>query len=68
MKWFLVTRTEYSGYDCDGHQVSYIVAANSAEEARSLFDPDESWEPMKTTVEELTFPDLNRKRKAFIYR
>jgi len=29
MKYFILTREEYSGYDCDGHFVRYIVAAEN---------------------------------------
>lgn len=65
MRWFTVLQQEYSGYDCDGHDVDYIVAANSPEEAASLFPRGIFDDPVK--VYELTLPDLARKKKPFIY-
>ena len=36
MQYFLITLEEYSGYDCSGHYVKHIVAANRGEEAKTM--------------------------------
>lgn len=64
MRYYVVTTTEYSGYDCGGHRVKYIVAANSTEEANNML-PVEPWND-SNEVKELILPSLDRKRKAFI--
>jgi hypothetical protein len=65
MKWYIATKLEYSGYDCTGHDMPYLVAANSKEEVLELFarlyKDDEIVE-----VKEFVLPDMSKKRKAFI--
>jgi hypothetical protein len=62
MKWYVVVQTEYSGWDCTGHEIPYLVAANSKAEALALFNQD--IDPLH--ILELNLPDLSRKKKAFI--
>ena len=64
LRFYLVATTEYSGYDCSGHRMQYIVAASSPEEADSMF-PIEDWEE-KNKVVEFSLPDLSHTKKAFV--
>ena len=74
MRFFVVHREEFSGYECDGHMQTYIVAANTKEEAfallddRSDYEKERNWFPHTKLddVVEFELPSLRRKKKPFI--
>ena len=61
MQWYLVRREEFSGYDCNGHWVNHIVAANSSEEAVAMYKTEYEGDIIK--VIEFELPDISRKKK-----
>lgn len=67
MKLYKVVRKEFSGYECDGHDVIHLVYANSPEEAASLFPKDNGdlW-GTEEYEEEYKLPEVGKKRKGFI--
>jgi hypothetical protein len=66
MKWYLVSIEEFSGWECSGHTVDYLVAANSADEAKAQLKTGESWFDEDMRVAELELPNLTRKKKPFV--
>lgn len=66
MKYFLVFKTEYSGYECEGHRQTYIVAANTPEEAKNILSPEGENPYDRMTTQELILPNLERKKKPFV--
>lgn len=64
LKWFVVLVMEYSGYDCSGHEVPHIVAAENEEQALTLVSYEE-WYNGKPIVKEFVLPDLKLKKKPF---
>ena len=62
MKWWIVVVEEFSGYDCDGHDVKHIIMAHSAEEAVTYAKEKIYCERVYSAVE-LTLPDPSRHRK-----
>lgn len=67
MTYFVVLRKEYQGWECDGHEIPYIVAAHTEEEARGLFPPDiDDCHDQTIAVWHLALPDLTRRKKPFI--
>lgn len=67
LKWFVVYIEEFSGYDCNGHESPYLVAANSKEEAEKMFASDSYGEPRRIAVE-FALIDLRRRKKPFVMR
>lgn len=67
MKWWAVLTEEYNGYECEGHLIPHIVAANSKQEAIDQFEWDEYWQ-QKPNATELVLPDLRRKKKPFVFK
>jgi len=66
MEWWLIEDEEYSGYECDGHMVPHLVAANTEEEALSLFPAIEVWDTFnQRRISRFLLPDISRRRKAF---
>lgn len=74
MRFFVAHREEFRGYECYGHMQTYIVAANTKEEAfallydRSDYEKENNLFPhMKLEdVFEFELPSLGRKKKPFI--
>jgi hypothetical protein len=69
LKLFKVTRTEYSGYDCSGHNVNYLVYAQSIDEARKLkprTEDTDGYSEYFDKEEVFELPDITRKRKGFV--
>lgn len=64
MKWWIVKREEFAGWDCTGHEQTYLVAASNIEEAQDLFGKEER---ILGVVEMPPLPDLKRKKKPFIF-
>jgi hypothetical protein len=59
MKLWVVKREEFSGYDCNGHWQTYIVAARDEKAATELFPKPQEWD-QSPEVTELVLPNLNR--------
>ena len=74
MRYFIVRKEEFSGYECDGHLQTYIVAANSEKEAMDLLDTRSDYDKERgsnlfdypQSAEELKLPDLKRIKKSRI--
>jgi len=69
MQYYRVIVEEYSGYDCSGHDVPYIVAANNEAEAvihMMVEKKIDKWDK-RPTAEPFSLPEISpRKRKPFI--
>lgn len=69
MKFYFLVRIEYSGYECAGHRVHYLVAANSLEEARKLrprHEDIDGYVDYEESETEFEIPDISKKKKSFI--
>lgn len=68
MNYFFVTRTEFRGWDCDGHRVTYVVAAHSPDEAIATLGPDDDWNDDTMTAVPVNLPPISprNKRKPYI--
>lgn len=65
LHWYIVEEEQFSGYECDGHYIPHIVAAETVEQATRLFDRKEVWNtPLRAYS--LYLPDISRCKKPFI--
>ena len=73
MKYYTCFTTEYSGFECDGHEIPHLVAANSEEEVFNMFDTRSDYDKENNSMEfdvaknikEFVLPDISRKKKTF---
>jgi hypothetical protein len=67
MKLYKVVRKEFSGWDCDGHEVIHLVYAHTVLEASMLIpkENEDLWGDEEYT-EEFEMPTVGKKRKGFI--
>lgn len=64
LKYYYSMVEEYNGYECDGHWVAVIVAAESVEQAEGLLKLSEL--DRYTEPAELVLPPLAKKRKPHV--
>lgn len=63
MKFYIIKTEEFSGWDCNGHEGIYIVAANSEQEAMGLLSNNDI-----QSINEFKLPDISRKKKPFVLK
>jgi hypothetical protein len=65
LRWWIVTSREYSGYECNGHDIAHLVAAADAEQAkRQVWHAQDGSEQGCVSLDAL--PSLQRRRKPFV--